>query len=191
MWVKLIEPDDKFVLNTSFLSIHQGFHTRSPLPTPYATANLVSLDGINSQQFIERTVYGKSESMSPSDVSYYASSHLTQCIGSSTPVLNTERSTPEGGHWGHTLSATSGVSNNRHENYFEWNKDAKNSYKCIEVSSNAIICRKLMREGTYGRIYAGNLSSKICNNNRLNRNDNEGEIPVLIKTVTGRVAQKM
>lgn len=58
----------------------------------------------------------------------------------------------------------------------------------MEVPTNAIDCRKLIREGTYGRVYSGTLSSKVSNNNlnRLDGNDNESDIPILIKTVIGK-----
>lgn len=78
--------------------------------------------------------------------------------------------------------------------------EAKDKWRRLEVSPEAIDCLQLVREGTYGRIYSGTLIVKSCNNNtateqlhKINNNnnynnDNEECVEardVLIKTVLG------
>lgn len=78
--------------------------------------------------------------------------------------------------------------------------EAKDKWRRLEVSPEAIDCLQLVREGTYGRIYSGTVTVKGCNNNSATKhqqqliinnnynNDNEECVEtrkVLIKTVLG------
>lgn len=73
--------------------------------------------------------------------------------------------------------------------------EAKDKWRRLEVSPEAIDCLQLVREGTYGRVYSGTLLVKGCDksasrehitsNNNHYKNDNEETRDVLIKTVLG------
>lgn len=70
-----------FTLSPSY----EGFRTTSPTPSPYATANLLPVNGCNNNIMMAgETIYSKPESICPSHISYYASSQLTQ-VGGSIP----------------------------------------------------------------------------------------------------------
>lgn len=43
--------------------------------------------------------------------------------------------------------------------------EAKDKWRRLEVSPEAIDCLQLVREGTYGRVYSGTLLVKGCSNN--------------------------
>lgn len=76
--------------------------------------------------------------------------------------------------------------------------EAKDKWRRLEVSPEAMDCLQLVREGTYGRVYSGTLLVKGCNNNKVTEhtinnnnynNDNDECVEtrdVLIKTVLGK-----
>ncbi|XP_055858556.1 tyrosine-protein kinase Drl isoform X1 [Episyrphus balteatus] len=78
---------------------------------------------------IAETIYSKPESVCPSRISYYASSQLTQVYSMSTP------------------KSTRGSGN-----------DSKEKLRRIpSVQPGTLLCQHLIKEGTYGRIYAGRI----------------------------------
>ncbi|KNC30539.1 hypothetical protein FF38_02290 [Lucilia cuprina] len=108
----------------------------SPTPSPYATALLPMGDQI------AETIYSKPESVCPSRISYYASSQLTQVYSMSTPKSSRGNGSIFGG------ASTAGGSSG----------DPKEKMRRIpNVQPGTLECEQLIKEGTYGRIYAGKL----------------------------------
>lgn len=61
-----------------------------------------------------------------------------------------------------------------------------------EVPSEAIQCRQLIREGTYGRVFAGILlTSNTANVDSTDELRSEQHLDVLIKTVMGKQASSI
>ncbi|KAI8038409.1 hypothetical protein M5D96_008307 [Drosophila gunungcola] len=137
-------------------SIFDRFRS-SPTPTPYATALLP----MNLEQTAE-TIYSKPESICPSRISYYASSQLTQPCSLSTP-----KSIRSNGN-GHCNSGGSGslslfggiptgstITMGSHGG--EKGTHNQRLRRIPSVQPGALSYEELVKEGTFGRIYAGKL----------------------------------
>ncbi|XP_017476252.1 PREDICTED: tyrosine-protein kinase RYK isoform X2 [Rhagoletis zephyria] len=125
-------------------NIFDRFRSSPPTPSPYATALLPM-----GRDHIADTIYSKPESICPSRISYYASSQLTQVYSMSTP----KSSRGGGGGGGGNGSVFGGASSSAGSG-----SDPKEKLRRIpNVQPGTLMCQHLIKEGTYGRIYAGNL----------------------------------
>ncbi|XP_034477179.1 tyrosine-protein kinase Dnt [Drosophila innubila] len=116
-----------------------------PTPTPYATALLPMGD-----QTAE-TIYSKPESVCPSRISYYASSQLTQACSMSTP--KSSRGNVSGSLFGGIATgSTITVASHGHSE-----KTKERLRRIPSVQPGALNYEQLIKEGTFGRIYAGKL----------------------------------
>ncbi|KAM8713893.1 hypothetical protein ACLKA7_014107 [Drosophila subpalustris] len=117
----------------------------SPTPTPYATALLPMGDQAGE------TIYSKPESVCPSRISYYASSQLTQACSMSTP--KSSRGNVSGSLFGGIATgSTITVASHGHSE-----KTKERLRRIPSVQPGALNYEQLIKEGTFGRIYAGKL----------------------------------
>ncbi|XP_030080966.1 tyrosine-protein kinase RYK [Drosophila hydei] len=125
-------------------SIFDRFRS-SPTPTPYATALLPMGDQAGE------TIYSKPESVCPSRISYYASSQLTQPCSMSTP--KSSRGNGSGSLFGGIATgSTITVASHGHGD-----KTKERLRRIPSVQPGALSYEQLIKEGTFGRIYAGKL----------------------------------
>ncbi|XP_017150483.2 tyrosine-protein kinase RYK [Drosophila miranda] len=129
-------------------SIFDRFRS-SPIPTPYATALLPMGDQTQAGE----TIYSKPESICPSRISYYASSQLTltQPCSMSTP----KSSRGIGGSGSLFGAFVNGGSTITMASHGEKTKDRLR--RIPSVQPGALTYEHLVKEGTFGRIYAGKL----------------------------------
>ncbi|XP_068146176.1 LOW QUALITY PROTEIN: tyrosine-protein kinase Dnt [Drosophila tropicalis] len=136
-------------------SIFDRFRS-SPTPTPYATALLP----MGEQTQISETIYSKPESICPSRISYYASSQLTQACSMSTPKSSRGNGSLFGGNigGGSTITMASHGPEKITSNSNVNTSTTKDRLRRIpSVQPGALTYEHLIKEGTFGRIYAGKL----------------------------------
>ncbi|KAH8272523.1 hypothetical protein KR026_000175, partial [Drosophila bipectinata] len=126
-----------------------GFRS-SPTPTPYATALLP----MNHDQAVE-TIYSKPESICPSRISYYASSQLTQACSLSTPKSSRGNGNATIGSG--SLSLFGGITGSTITVGSHGEKTKERLRRIPSVQPGALSYEELVKEGTFGRIYAGKL----------------------------------
>ncbi|KAH8297329.1 hypothetical protein KR044_010419, partial [Drosophila immigrans] len=126
-------------------SIFDRFRS-SPTPTPYATALLPMGDHAGE------TIYSKPESVCPSRISYYASSQLTQPCGMSTPKSSRGNGGSGSLFGGLATGSTITVASHAHSE-----KTKERLRRIPSVQPGALTYEQLVKEGTFGRIYAGKL----------------------------------
>ncbi|EDW01708.1 tyrosine-protein kinase RYK [Drosophila grimshawi] len=125
-------------------SIFDRFRS-SPTPTPYATALLPMGDQTGE------TIYSKPESVCPSRISYYTSSQLTQVCSMTTP--KSSRGNVSGSLFGGIATgSTITMASHGHGD-----KTKERLRRIPSVQPGALSYEQLIKEGTFGRIYAGKL----------------------------------